>query len=69
MCSAACLDGHSSHTFWYGQFDCLQGCFIVSLSTGIAADLDVVSQYEIIRKAVLDSVLGIVGLRRSLEVD
>lgn len=67
--STACREGDCSHSFRFAQFDCNCGGFIVPLPTGISANLDIICQHNVFRKAAFDLVLSILALCRLLEVD
>lgn len=65
----ACRVGRSRSLVGLGQFDCHRRAFIVPLATVTCADLDIVGQYVVIRKAGYHPILSILALRRSVVVD
>lgn len=58
---AAFRDGHFYYSLGFAEFPCYCCGFIVSLSTSISADLDIVRRYAYIWKA--GSILSLVSLR------
>lgn len=62
-------NGQSSHTFQYSQFDHHQSGFIVLLPAGISANLDIVGQYNVIRKASFDRILSNLALQHFSEAE
>lgn len=61
---AASRGRKSSYNFKYLSFDRVKGRFIVPCPTGVWADLDNMSQYAVIGKEQLDSVLSALSLHR-----
>lgn len=66
---AACRNGDSSHSFAYLQFDRHSGGILVSLPIGVLEDVKVLGLYSVIRLIGYDSVLCLLALRRSQEID
>lgn len=66
---AACRNGSSSHSFGNVQFDDHSGAILIPLPTDVSEDVEVLDSYEIIRWTGYDSVLCLLALRCSQEID